>query len=188
MSLADEMIIFAKIKWKLSNMESTTKLYSLNYANANTYLFAMLFIVGNIALPQLCHLVHLGGPTMLPIYFFTLAGAYKYGFKVGLLTAVLSPLINSALFGMPAIAVLPAILVKSVLLAAAAGYMANRFRKITIPALLSVVLAYQVVGTLIEWAIVGNFYLAAQDFRIGIPGMLLQVLGGYALLKVIAKK
>lgn len=188
MSLADEMIIFAKIKWKLSNMESTTKLYSLNYANANTYLFAMLFIVGNIALPQLCHLVHLGGPTMLPIYFFTLVGAYKYGFKVGLLTAVLSPLINSALFGMPAIAVLPAILVKSVLLAAAAGYMANRFRKITIPALLSVVLAYQVVGTLIEWAIVGNFYLAAQDFRIGIPGMLLQVLGGYALLKVIAKK
>lgn len=169
-------------------MESTTKLYSLNYANANTYLFAMLFIVGNIALPQMCHLVHLGGPTMLPIYFFTLVGAYKYGFKVGLLTAVLSPLINSALFGMPAIAVLPAILVKSVLLAAAAGYMANRFRKITIPALLSVVLAYQVVGTLIEWAIVGNFYLAAQDFRIGIPGMLLQVLGGYALLKVIAKR
>lgn len=167
-------------------MESTTKLYSLNYTSATTYLFALLFIVGNIALPQLCHLVHLGGPTMLPIYFFTLVGAYKYGLKVGVLTAVLSPLVNSALFGMPAVAVLPAILAKSVLLAVAAGYMARRFCRITIPALLGVVLAYQVVGTLIEWALVGNFYLAAQDFRIGIPGMLLQVFGGYVLLKAIA--
>ena len=67
-------------------MESTTKLYSLNYTNANTYLFAFVFIVGNVVLPQLCHLVHLGGPAMLPIYFFTLIGAYKYGFKVGMLT------------------------------------------------------------------------------------------------------
>lgn len=162
-------------------MESTTKLYSLNYTNANTYLFAFVFIVGNVVLPQLCHLVHLGGPAMLPIYFFTLIGAYKYGFKVGMLTAVLSPLV-------PSVTILPAILVKSVLLALVAGYMADRFRKITIPALLGTVMAYQVVGTLIEWALVGDFYLAAQDFRIGIPGMLLQIFGGYALLKAIAKR
>ena len=50
------------------------------------------------------------------------------------------------------------------------------------------VMAYQVVGTLIEWVLVGDFYLAAQDFRIGIPGMLLQIFGGYALLKAIAKR
>jgi hypothetical protein len=49
-------------------------------------------------------------------------------------------------------------------------------------------MAYQVVGTLIEWVLVGDFYLAAQDFRIGIPGMLLQIFGGYALLKAIAKR
>lgn len=186
--MLSEMIIFAKIKIKVSIMESTTKLYSLNYTNATTYLFALVFIAGNIALPQLCHLVHLGGPTMLPIYFFTLVGAYKYGWKVGLLTAILSPLVNSVLFGMPAVAVLPAILAKSLLLAVAAGYIANRFRRVTIPALLGVVLAYQVVGTLIEWAMIGNFYLAAQDFRIGIPGMLLQIFGGYALLKAIEKR
>ena len=148
-------------------MESTTKLYSLNYTNANTYLFAFVFIVGNVVLPQLCHLVHLGGPAMLPIYFFTLIGAYKYGFKVGMLTAVLSPLVNSFLFGMPSVTILPAILVKSVLLAFGGGIYGRSFSvKITIPALLGTVMAYQVVGTLIEWALVGDFYLAAQDFRI----------------------
>lgn len=169
-------------------MESTTKLYSLNFSSANTYLFALLFIVGNIALPQLCHLVNLGGPTMLPIYFFTLIGAYKYGMKVGLLTAILSPVINSLLFGMPAVAVLPAILAKSVLLAIAAGYMASVSQKITLLAMMRVVLAYQILGTLVEWAIVGDYYVAIQDFRIGIPGILLQIFGGYALLKAIAKR
>ena len=83
-------------------MESTTvKLYSLNYGNVRTYLAASLFIVGNILFPQFFHLIPQGGITWLPIYFFTLIGAYKYGWKVGLLTAVLSPIINSLLFGMP---------------------------------------------------------------------------------------
>lgn len=65
-------------------METSAKLYSLPFGNVKTYLFALLFVAGNIALPQLCHLVPAGGPTLLPIYFFTLIAAYKYGFKVGL--------------------------------------------------------------------------------------------------------
>ena len=153
----------------------TVKLYSLDYSNARTYLMAALFIAGNMALPQLFHLIPQGGITWLPIYFFTLIGAYKFGWKVGLLTAVLSPVINSLLFGMPLPAVLPAILLKSVLLAAAAGWAAHRFN-----------LFYQVAGTLGEWAMVGSFFQAVQDFRIGLPGMAMQVVGGYALIKYSA--
>ena len=63
-------------------METSVKLYSLKHSNVKTYLFALLFVAGNIALPQLCHLVPYGGPTLLPIYFFTLIAAYKYGFLV----------------------------------------------------------------------------------------------------------
>ena len=118
----------------------TVKLYSLDYSNAKTYLMAALFIAGNMALPQLFHLIPQGGITWLPIYFFTLIGAYKFGWKVGLLTAVFSPVINSLLFGMPLPAVLPAILLKSVLLAVAAGWAAHRFNRISLPILLAVVL------------------------------------------------
>ncbi|MFR4462822.1 MAG: ECF transporter S component, partial [Bacteroides xylanisolvens] len=50
-----------------------------------------------------------------------------------------------------------------------------------------VVLSYQIIGTAFEWAFIGNFHAAVQDFRIGIPGMLIQWFGGYALLKAIAK-
>ena len=93
-------------------METSAKLYSLNYSNVKTYLFALLFIAGNIALPQLCHLIPYGGPTLLPIYFFTLIAGYKYGFRVGLLTAILSPVINHLLFAMPSEATLPVMLIK----------------------------------------------------------------------------
>ena len=169
-------------------MKTTVELYSLSYRDVRTYLVAVLFVLGNVALPQLFHLVPQGGATWLPIYFFTLIGAYKYGWRVGLLTAVASPLVNSLLFGMPAPAVLPAILCKSVLLAAAAGYAAYRFRKVTLPVLLAVVLAYQVVGTLLEWAMTGSFAVATQDFRMGVPGMCLQVLGGYLFVKYLIRK
>ncbi len=164
------------------------KLYSLDYRDARTYIIAMMFVVGNIVLPQVSHLIPQGGFIFLPIYFFTLIAAYKYGWKAGLLTAVLSPLANHLLFGMPPLAVLPAILIKSVFLALSAAFAAGYFKKISLPILALVVLAYQLFGTLIEWAIIGDFFKAIQDFRIGIPGMLLQVFGGYLVIKYLLKR
>ena len=140
-------------------METTAvKLYSTGYREAKTYLAAALFVAGNIVLPQICHLVPQGGLRWLPIYFFTLVGAYKYGWRVGLLTAVLSPAVNSALFGMPAAAMLPVILLKSVLF-----------------------------GSLGEWAWTGSAKAALQDIRIGLPGMLAQVFAGYAVLRYLLR-
>ena len=63
-------------------MDRTIKLYSLQYSDLKTYLMALVFVAVNIILPQLCHLIPQGGLMFLPIYFFTLVGAYKYGWKV----------------------------------------------------------------------------------------------------------
>lgn len=168
-------------------MSTTAKLYSYDYLTAKTYIFASAFIAGNLLLPQLAHLVPNGGLMFLPIYFFTLIAAYKYGIKVGLLTAVLSPLINSLLFGMPMMALVPIIIAKSSLLAIAAGLVAKKTGTITLLNLILVVLAYQVVGSAIEWIALGSLNAALQDFRIGFPGMLLQIFGGYLVLKAISK-
>ncbi len=164
-------------------MEATVKLHSYNYSDYRTYLYAALFIAGNIIFPQLAHLMPQGGLVWLPIYFFTLVGAYKYGWRVGVLTALLSPMVNHLLFGMPPAAALPAILLKSTVLALAASAVAARTRKVSIAALLLVVVAYQAVGTAGEMLMVPAWTDAFQDLRIGWPGMLLQVVGGYLLLK-----
>ena len=169
-------------------MTDTVKFYSLSVKDVKTYIFASLFIVGNIILPQLCHAIPNGGFIFLPIYFFTLIGAYKYGWKVGLLTAVGSPLINHLLFGMPPVVVIPALLIKSSLLALGASYIAYKFEKVNILLLLAVVLGYQIVGCLVESAIHSSILSGFQDFRIGIPGMLLQIFGGYSVIRYILKK
>ncbi|MGN1375456.1 MAG: ECF transporter S component [Prevotella sp.] len=167
---------------------TTVKFYTFNYVEKRTYWATLLFVLGNIALPQLFHLIPNGGKIWLPIYFFTLIGAYKYGWKVGLLTAIMSPVANSILFGMPLPEVLPVILLKSILLAIIAGYMSYKYNKVTLGLLLCVVLLYQCLGTLGEWIITGNIYLAMQDFRIGILGMILQLFGGYAFIRYIIYK
>lgn len=169
-------------------MQTTVKLYTLRFDQVATYLAATLFAIGNIILPQLFHLVPQGGITWLPIYFFTLIAAYKYGWQAGLLTAVLSPTVNSILFGMPAPAMVPVILTKSILLATAAGYIAHRFRRVSILLIASAVLLYQALGTLCEWAIVGDLYRAIQDLRIGFPGILLQIFGGYLFIKYLIRR
>ncbi len=168
-------------------MSTTVRLYSLPLNNVRTYLFATVFVIANLLLPQLAHLIPQGGLIFLPIYFFTLIAAYKFGIHVGLLTAVLSPLANNLLFGMPPAEVLPVIVVKSVILALAAAMAAKYFGKVSFWGILMAILAYQLIGIGMEWAITQNFYTALQDFRIGIPGMCIQWIGGYWVLKLLQK-
>ncbi|MDR0766608.1 MAG: ECF transporter S component [Odoribacteraceae bacterium] len=168
-------------------MKTTVKLYSLSYSDAKTYLFALLFVAGNLLLPLACHLVPDGGRMLLPLYFFTLIAAYKYGLQVGLLAAVLSPVANALLFGMPAAAALPLIVIKSCLLAACAAYAARRSGRITFVPILLAVVACHGIGLAVESAWNG-FTVAASALKMAVPGILLQVLGGYALLKATARQ
>lgn len=172
----------------MESKATAIRLYSLGWREMRTYLFATLFIAGNILLPQLCHLFPQGGLILLPIYFFTLIAAYKFGFRVGLLTAVLSPLVNSLLLGMPPVAALPIIMVKGVLLAAAASWMASKSKGASLLALIGVVLAYQLVGGLIEWAMTGSLASALQDWKLGYPGMILQAVGGWLVINHLLRR
>jgi hypothetical protein len=168
-------------------MNTTVKLYSLSYKETKTYLFTLIFVAGNIILPQICHLLPDGGLKWLPIYFFTLIAAYKYGIGVGLLTAIASPLVNNLLFGMPPATVMPIIIIKSVLLALGAAYAAQISGKVSLLAIAAAVAAYQIIGTLVEWAIVADFFRALNDLRMGYPGILVQIFLGYIVLKAINK-
>ena len=164
------------------NIAKTTTIQSLSLSDARTYAWSAAFVVCNIALPQLCHLVPGGGLVWLPIYLFTLVAAYKFGLAAGLLTAILSPIVNNLGFGMPPTAMLPIILCKSVLLAVAAAVIARKVGKVTLWAVAAAVVAYQAVGTFAEWAMTGSLAAALQDIRIGWPGLLTQVFGGCLIM------
>jgi hypothetical protein len=167
---------------------TTVKLYNLPLLSTRTAMYVLVFTLSNVLFPQLVHLVPNGGFIFLPIYFFTIIGAYKYGLAVGLLTAVLSPAVNHLLFGMPASGVLAVIMIKGVLAAVAAAYMARKTSQVSILSLVAVVAFYQLVGGVAEWAMTSSLAAALQDVRMGLAGMVLQVVGGYVVLRYVARK
>ena len=85
-----------------TSMTTNVKLYGLNYAEVRTYLWAAAFVAANLVLPRLFHLIPQGGIIFAPLSFVILAGAYKLGWKTGLLAALASPVVNNLVFGLPA--------------------------------------------------------------------------------------
>lgn len=158
----------------------------LSIREQKTWILSMLFVVGNVVFPQVCHIIPQGGLILLPIYFFTLIAAYKFGWTAGLLTAIGSPLVNHLLFGMPPTAVLPILLIKSILLASTAALVASKSKSLSILLILLVVVVYQTLGGLAEGIIDRDFTSGMQDFKLGYPGLLLQVFGGWLVLKLLS--
>jgi hypothetical protein len=101
---------------------------------------------------------------------------------------VLSPVVNSALFGMPSAALLPVILLKSTILAVAAGWVAEKTQKATLLTIAAVVATYQLIGGAGEWIMTGSLDAATQDIRLGLPGIALQIFGGFLFIKYVLKK
>lgn len=166
----------------MNNTTATAVRHSQIY-ELRTYTMSAIFVAGNIVLPQLCHLVPRGGLVWLPIYFFTLIAAYRYGIVAGLITAICSPIANNLLFGMPTTPMLAVILAKSCLLSAIAALLSWRTRKVALWTVALTVAGYQLLGSLVEWALTDSYIAALQDLRIGWPGMLLQIFGGWLLMK-----
>jgi len=160
---------------------------SIKLFDYRTLVFSLCFIAGNILLPQLCHFVPDGGKIFLPIYFFTLIASYKFGIRIGLLTAILSPLLNHVLFGMPPMHILPILLIKSSLLAVIGALVATGTQKISLVYVALVVVCYQLLGGVAEFFITGSLAKAVQDFTLGYPGMLIQVVVGWWILRKLAK-
>ena len=166
-------------------MEANVRLYALNYDEAKTYLWAAVFVACNLVLPQLFHLIPQGGVIFSPLSLVILAGAYKFGWKTGLLAALASPLVNHAITGMPAWEVMPVMTLKLAVLALVAGLVAQRFKTVSLPLLIGVVLVSLAIGCLGEFILTGGIAATIADFTIGWPGLLLQVFGAWLILKYV---
>ena len=169
-------------------MEKSVRLYSLNYNDVRTFLWAALFVVCNMALPQVAHLVPQGGIIFAPLSLVILVAACKLGWRTALLAAVVSPLVNNIVFGMPAWGVLPIMAVKLAVLALAAGLAVQRMQRVTLPMLCGAVLLSELVGGMAELVFTGGLHATIADFIIGWPGLLLQIAGCYLIVNFIWKR
>ena len=166
-------------------MEANVRLYAFNYDEAKTYLWATVFVACNLVLPQVFHLIPQGGIIFAPLSLVILAGSYKFGWKTGLLAALFSPLVNHLITGMPLWDVLPVMTLKLAVLAIVAGLAAQHFKTVSLPVLIGVVLISSAIGCLGELLLTGGVTSTITDFTIGWPGLLLQVLGTWLILKYL---
>ena len=166
-------------------MEANVKLYAYNYDEAKTYLWAMAFVACNLLLPQVFHLIPQGGIIFAPLSFVILAGAYKFGWKTGLLAALASPLINHAITGMPAWGVMPVMTLKLAVIALVAGLAAQRFQTVNLLLIMAVVLVSMVLGALGELVLTGGIAATISDITVGWPGILLQIFGTWLIIKYV---
>ena len=153
-------------------------------ASATTYLWAAAFVAGNIALPQLCHMAHLGGKAFLPILFFTLIAAARYGLACGIATALLSPLANFALFGMPDAAMLPVVLGKSLIVALIVGIYIQLRRTLSPGRLTMLVVCCALAGFALQ-TLIQTPQAAWADLVLSWPALLIQVLGGWLVIRAL---
>lgn len=153
--------------------------YTLKLTQTEAYLKSTLFIAANILLPYLFHLIPGGGVMFLPIYFFTLVAAQRYGYQVALLTAVMTPIVGNLLSGAPAAAMIPDMLFKGGCLAMCGYFMALKVENKLLASFAAVLAAWTLVG-LVELPFAGAAY-AFQDFVTGLPGMAMMVIGSWII-------
>ena len=169
-------------------MEATVRLYTLNFDEVKTYMWTAIFVVCNLVLPQVFHLIPQGGIIFAPLSLVILVGAYKFGWKTGLLATLLSPLVNHLLTGMPTTEMMPVMTMKLVVIALVAGLAAQHSKVVSLPILVGVVFVSEAIGCLGELLLTGGIANTVADFTTGWPGLLLQIIGGYLIIRYLLKQ
>jgi hypothetical protein len=89
---------------------------------------------------------------------------------------------------MPATEVMGVMTMKLGVLALVAGLAAQYFKTLSLPMLLGVVLVCKAIEALGELILTGGISATIADFTIGWPGLLLQIVGGYLIIKYLLNK
>lgn len=99
----------------------------LRYTDIRSYVFTLVFILLDLAVPRLFHQFHLAGPTFLPMHIFVLMAGLVFGWRAGLAVGLLTPLTSYAVSGMPALSILPQTVIELSVYGLAAGILRERF-------------------------------------------------------------
>ena len=112
----------------------------------STYLKASLFVALSVLTPLVMHYFSLGSTVLLPLLFITFFAAFRFGWAVGLLSAIVSPLLSNALTGMPPGIILYVVLAQCVVISLLVGLFTKNSYRITIFHVLAIIVVYQLIA------------------------------------------
>jgi niacin transporter len=167
----------------------------LKYTNVRSYILTFAFVALSVLVPWTCHQFHLAGATFLPMHVFVLIAGLIFGWRTGLIVGLLTPLASYLVSGMPALTVLPQILVEVTTYGLVAGLLRQNLHLRTIWSLPGAMIAGRLalfIFVRIMYLILGEAYspLGAEanpplavwaTIKQGWPGVVIQL----ALIPVI---
>ena len=133
----------------------------LKYTDLRSYVLTLAFVLLDVLVPWVFHQFHLAGPTFLPMHIFILIAGLAFGWRAGLMVGLLTPLASYLVSGMPALRILPQIVVELSVYGLAAGILRERFNRPVIWSLLAAMVAGRLalcLAVLVAYLTLGTIY------------------------------
>jgi LytS/YehU family sensor histidine kinase len=176
-------------------------LMALRYKDIRSYVITAAFVMLAVFVPWVFHQFHLAGPTLLPMHIFVLIAGLLFGWRAGLLVGLFTPLISYFISGMPALNVLPQVVIEVSAYGFIAGILREKYHLRTIWSLLGAIIGGRLALLLaisVIYLIIGQSYsplgleagpLASfwSTIKQGWPGILLQLAFIPAIIWLVGK-
>jgi LytS/YehU family sensor histidine kinase len=135
-----------------------------------------MLVASTVIFPALLHSFGITGQIFLPLYFFSLLGGLTYGWRCGLVVGLLSPIISFSISSMPALSLLPFVIIKSLSIGGLSGLLIEKYKnKNILFVILGSILFTQLIGIILIFSLTSNLNIALMDIKVGYPGILLQI-------------
>ncbi len=118
----------------------------LRYTDIRSYLLTALFVMLSVLVPWAFHQFHLAGPTFLPMHIFVLIAGLLFGWRAGLIVGLFTPLASYAVSGMPALTILPQIIIELSAYGSIAGMLHEKYNLRTIWSLLGAMIGGRIAS------------------------------------------
>jgi niacin transporter len=138
-----------------------TFLVALKYNDIRSYFLTALFVALAVFVPWVFHQFHLAGATFLPMHIFVLIAGLLFGWRAGLITGLLTPLVSYFISGMPVLNILPQIMIELSAYGLIAGVLRQKYNLRPIWALLGAIAGGRMVlllAMLVIYLIAGQSY------------------------------
>jgi LytS/YehU family sensor histidine kinase len=126
---------------------------ALRYKDIQSYILTAAFVMLAVFVPWVFHQFHLAGATFLPMHIFVFIAGLLFGWRAGLLVGLFTPMVSYFISGLPALNVLPQVIVEVSTYGFIAGMLREKYNLRAIWSLLGAIIGGRVALLLAIWTI-----------------------------------
>ncbi len=134
---------------------------TLKYKDLRSYLLTTALVMLAVFVPWVFHQFHLAGPAFLPMHIFVLLAGLLFGWRAGLLVGLFTPITSYFLSGLPALNILPQVVIEVSAYGLIAGWLREKYNLRTIWSLLGAMIGGR-LALLSAMAII--YFISGQSY------------------------